>query len=120
MAHWFRTDTYFSIPTADVWFELKELLNITDDSFDKSITEFEFVDGKYDMNNRIYDDNGLSPTLKSCTDGALIKERKDRQVIQLNNDHKTYQDGRVYSTEGLSIAMNARGNNGWYTDEKEL
>ena len=33
---------------------------------------------------------------------------------QLNNDHKTYQDGRIYSDEGLAICINARGNNGWY------
>ena len=33
---------------------------------------------------------------------------------QLNNQHKTYQDGRIYSDEGLSICINARGNNGWY------
>lgn len=49
------------------------------------------------------------------------KEREgERKCLQLNNDHKTYQDGRIYSTKGLSIALNARGNNGWYTDEKEL
>ena len=44
----------------------------------------------------------------------------NRELKQLNNWGKTYQDGRVYSTDGLSIALNARGNNGWYTDESEL
>lgn len=41
---------------------------------------------------------------------------------QLNNDKKRYQDGRIYSKNGLSIAMNARGNNGWYVidDTKQI
>lgn len=43
----------------------------------------------------------------------------DRDTVQLNTKHKTYQDGRVYSHNGLSIAMNARGNNGWYTTDDE-
>ena len=41
---------------------------------------------------------------------------------QLNNDKKRYQDGRIYAKDGLSIAMNARGNNGWYVidDTKQI
>ena len=54
-------------------------------------------------------------------EGRKEGEREgERKCLQLNNDHKTYQDGRIYSIKGLSIALNARGNNGWYTDEKEL
>lgn len=34
--------------------------------------------------------------------------------MQLNNHKKTYQDGRIYSEDGASICLNARGNNGWY------
>ena len=123
VAHWFRTDDCFSIPPKEVWYELKSLLNIDNDSFDKAITEFEELEGVYDMSNRIYSDEGLSPTLKCSSDGALIKEH-NRDTIQLNTAHKTYQDGRIYSHNGLSIAMNARGNNGWYTmsdeDEKDI
>ena len=123
VAHWFRTDDCFSIPPKEIWYELKLLLNIDNDSFDEAITEFEELEGVYDMSNRIYSDEGLSPTLKCSSDGALIKEHK-RDTIQLNTAHKTYQDGRIYSHNGLSIAMNARGNNGWYTmsdeDEKDI
>lgn len=72
--HWFRTDKYFSIPDKDIWFDLKDILGINDDSFDKSIMEFEIVDGKYDMNNRVYSTKGLAPTLKTCND--LIKEER--------------------------------------------
>ena len=117
VAHWFRTDKYFSIPPKEIWFDLKNLLKIDDDSFDKSITEFIEVDGVYDMNNRVYSDEGLAPTLKCSSKGELIKEQRD--TIQLNTKQKTYQDGRVYSHNGLSIAMNARGNNGWYTTDDE-
>lgn len=56
---------------------------------------------------------------KSFSNLPVDKER-ERELKQLNNQGKTYQDGRVYSTDGLSIALNARGNNGWYTDESEL
>lgn len=37
-----------------------------------------------------------------------------KSLIQLNNDKKRYQDGRIYSKSGLSICLNSRGNNGWY------
>lgn len=65
--HWFRQDKSFSIPDPSVWYKLKELLNIKTDNFDKSITEFEIRDGIYDKSNRVYDVNGLSPTL-TCED----------------------------------------------------
>jgi len=42
--HWFRKDNCFAIPDEDIWFKLKEFLNITTDEFDKSITEFEIRD----------------------------------------------------------------------------
>ena len=65
--HWFRQDKCFSIPDASVWYKLKELLDIESDEFDKAITEFEIRDGIYDKSNRVYDVNGLSPTL-TCED----------------------------------------------------
>ena len=118
VAHWFRDDDCFSIPPKENWYQLKELLGIADDTFDKSITEFEVVEGKYEMTNRVYSDEGLSPTLTCSGNARLIKEHK-RNTIQLNTKYKTYQDGRIYSHNGLSIAMNARGNNGWYTTSDE-
>lgn len=54
VAHWFRSDRYFAIPDADTWYELKELLGIKTDAFDRQITEFETKAGNYDMRNRIY------------------------------------------------------------------
>ena len=66
--HWFRTDDCFSIPNENIWFKLKEILLIEDNSFDKSITEFEFTDGVYEKSERCYLDIGISPTL--TTDGV--------------------------------------------------
>ena len=43
--HWFRNDNCFSIPDEYIWFELKKLLNIQTDEFDKSIMTFEVRDG---------------------------------------------------------------------------
>lgn len=39
--HWFRNDNCFAIPDAEIRYKLKELLWITTDKFDASITEFE-------------------------------------------------------------------------------
>lgn len=67
--HWFRYDKYFAIPDEDIWFILKELLNINDDSFDKSITEFEYRNGVYEKSERCYYDFGIAPTI-TC-DGEI-------------------------------------------------
>lgn len=65
--HWFRTDKYFSIPEADIWFDLKELLNIKDNSFDKSIMTFEERLGVYEKSERCYLDIGIAPTITSAS-----------------------------------------------------
>jgi hypothetical protein len=67
--HWFRTDRYFAIPDADIWYDLKELLYIKDDRFDAFITEFEVKPNEYDMSNRAYLETGLSPTI--LTDASI-------------------------------------------------
>jgi len=76
--HWFRDDNSFAIPDENIWFKLKELLNITTDEFDKSIIEFEIKDSTYDMSNRVYDTNG-----KIC---CLTKTGCSTQRIYDNND----------------------------------
>lgn len=71
--HWFRIDKCFSIPDEDIWFELKNLLNITDNSFDKCITEFEIREGVYEKAERCYYDFGIAPTLTTVnTDEKII------------------------------------------------
>ena len=80
--HWFRTDTSFSIPDEDVWFSLKALLNIKTDEFDKSITEFEIRDGKFDMSKRVYSPEGKSPTITTVTGGQQHKIVQDNYQIR--------------------------------------
>lgn len=73
--HWFRTDSSFSIPSDDIWYELKRVLGITDDSFDESIMTFELREGAYDKSNRVYDSNGIAPTLTCVgSENERIKE----------------------------------------------
>lgn len=81
--HWFRKDECFSIPEANIWFELKELLNIKTDEFDKSITEFEKRNGVYEKSKRCYFELGLAPT--------LTKTNADEKIIQ----HITENDFRI-------------------------
>lgn len=72
--HWFRQDEYFAIPDADIWFGLKNLLNIATDEFDESITTFEVKDGVYDKANRCYHINGIAPTLTVASGNEKIFE----------------------------------------------
>ena len=71
--HWFRSDNCFSIPSRDVWFPLKKILNITTKDFDKSIIEYEIKENKFDTSNRVYLISGLSPTL-TCDNEANAKK----------------------------------------------
>lgn len=61
--HWFRNDKSFAIPSADIWFELKELLEIDTDFFDKSIIEFVTKEGVFESAKRIYDSGASYPTI---------------------------------------------------------
>ena len=70
--HWFRTDECFSIPSPDVWMSLKELLNITTDDFDESITTFEEKLGVFEKSNRCYLENGISPTITCGQNEKII------------------------------------------------
>ena len=76
--HWFRTDASFSIPSAEIWFKLKSLLNITTNEFDLPITEFIEKDNVFDTTNRVYDSKGISATLTATGSEtglyAVVKE----------------------------------------------
>lgn len=78
--HWFRTDNCFSIPSADIWFELKDLLNIDTDEFDKSITEFIEKPNAFESGNRAYEENGLSPTVTATTSPNLSQNYRIRKL----------------------------------------
>lgn len=99
--HWFRTDDFFAPPSEDVWEEFKELLGITSNKYDSFITEWEWVDGVYEMDKRAYDDSGLSQTI-TTNNGSLVKINS---VGTINpNQHI---DGEIHSIDGLSRGLTA-------------
>ena len=69
--HWFRQDSSFSIPPAEVWSKLKEILGITTTEWDERITEFEERDGVYEMSERITQTHGKNPTLKASAPNKI-------------------------------------------------
>ena len=75
--HWFRTDNSFAIPNKEIWFELKKILKINIDDFDNSITEFIETESVFEKSNRVYDCNGISPTLTcaSANERIIIDKR---------------------------------------------
>lgn len=55
--------------------QLKELLGIITEDFDKSIMEFEIRDGTFEKSERTYLTGGLCPTLLTNEDiNILVKE----------------------------------------------
>lgn len=109
--HWFRSDNCFSIPNEDVWFDLKSLLNIETDEFDKSITTFEIRDGVYDKSNRVYDSNGIAPTLTCVSaENERYKVYEDMSnpklvggIEEINFGKQFRQGNRVYDSEEIAI-----------------
>lgn len=97
--HWFRQDKSFSIPDADIWFKLKELLGIQTDEFDEAITTFIVQPGKYDMGNRIYVGD-ISPTL--TTQSSDYKYLLPLSIENHPNDSRMgiREDGTVQTLTG--------------------
>ena len=65
--HWFRTDKCFSIPDSEIWLKLKKILNIKLNTFDNQIMEFEIKESLHEQSNRVYDVNGIAPTITSTS-----------------------------------------------------
>lgn len=106
--HWFRTDSSFAIPSDDIWLDLKKILNIDNNEFDKSIMEFEIRDGVYETTQRVYSQEGKSPTLTSAHAEKLV-ETKPKQV-GIATDIKGHDIlKRVYSPDGKSPTLNSMG-----------
>lgn len=110
--HWFRKDSSFSIPNADVWLDLKKLLGIKTTDFDKSIMTFEEREGVYEKSNRCYHENGLAPTLTAASANEKIITSIDKPVC-LNSKggrkgikglQPSLQD-RIYSSNAISPAI---------------
>ena len=82
VAHWFRTDEYFSIPDPDIWNDLKWLLEMDDiNEFDESIMTFEEREGVYEKANRYYHENGISPAITvAMADEKIISNLRIRKL----------------------------------------
>ncbi|MGL4850948.1 MAG: DNA (cytosine-5-)-methyltransferase [Clostridium sp.] len=101
--HWFRTDKCFSIPNDKKWLELKQLLSITTNEFDESIMTFEVRDGVFDKANRVYDENGIAPTI-TCV-GADSERYKvyDNELIFSGGIYGSYSGLYKIKNKGEDI-----------------
>ncbi len=99
--HWFRTDNYFAPPTEDIWFPLKDMLNIKTDKYDAFMTEFVLEDSVYDMDRRAYDETGLARTL-TTRDESLVKINVVGNISATN-----HKGDDIHSTDGLTPTLNA-------------
>jgi DNA-cytosine methyltransferase len=105
--HWFRTDSSFAIPGDDIWLKLKEVLGIETDVFDKQIMEFEYRDGVYETKQRVYSDNGKSPTLTAGNTEQYIETHDTPKQVGTATDINGHDIlKRVYSPDGKSPTVN--------------
>ena len=103
--HWFRTDSSFAIPSDDIWFKLKEVLGFTSSVFDKQIMEFEYRDGVFESTQRVYSDQGKSPTLTASNKEQMIETKPKQVGVAVDiNGHDVLK--RVYSPDGKSPTVN--------------
>jgi DNA-cytosine methyltransferase len=108
--HWFRTDSSFAIPKDTVWIKLKFVLGITTNKFDKALLEFEYRDGVFESTQRVYSDQGKSPTLTASNKEQMI-ETKPKMVGRDNTPgHDILK--RVYSEDGKSPTITAHAGKG--------
>lgn len=83
VSHYFRNDRCFAIPDENIWYKLKDLLGIETDKFDKAITEFEIKSSNYDKTNKIYNENGCSPTINTCGGGNHEPKIIDATIVAM-------------------------------------
>jgi DNA-cytosine methyltransferase len=103
--HWFRTDSSFSIPGDNVWLKLKEVLGIKTDVFDKEVMEFEYRDGVYETKQRVYSEDGKSPTITASNTEQYIETTPKQVGVAVDiNGHDILK--RVYSPDGKSPTVN--------------
>ena len=124
--HWFRTDNSFAIPGDDVWLKLKTILNITDNTFDKQIMEFEYRDGVYESTQRVYSDQGKSPTLTASNKEQMIETKKEyiskqsveKYVEDVNAEfNDPYNKKTVKGDKSTTLRTNSSNGNMWVNDK---
>ena len=110
--HYFRKvgSKFFSIPSEEHWPQLKEILGITTDKFDAQIMEFEYQDGVYETKQRVYSENGKSPTLTAGNKEQYIETHNKPEQVGTAVDIKGHdQIKRVYSPNGKSPTVTTCG-----------
>lgn len=121
--HWFRKDESFAIPRAEVWSDLKALLQIKDNSFDEAITTYIEKPNSYDIANRAYDEKGISPTITASTRGEKLVLSSNNFVVRKLIPLETWRlqgfpdwafhkaasvnsDSQLYKQAGNSVTVN--------------
>ena len=110
--HYFRKlgSDFFSIPSEEHWPQLKQILNITTDKFDEQIMEFEYRDGVFESTQRVYSENGKSPTLTAGNKEQYIETHDTPKQVGTAVDIKGHDIlKRVYSPEGKSPTLTTMG-----------
>ena len=108
--HWFRTDSSFAIPSDNIWFKLKQVLGIKTEVFDQEVMEFVYRDGVYETKQRVYSDEGKSPTITASNTEQYI-ETKPKMVGKTDTPgHDILK--RVYSEDGKSPTITAHAGKG--------
>jgi site-specific DNA-cytosine methylase len=79
-------------------------LDITTDTFDKQIMEFEYRDGVYESSQRVYSEDGKSPTLTASSKDQIFETKPKQVGIAADvNGHDILK--RVYSPDGKSPTL---------------
>lgn len=102
--HYFRCDKSFAIPSPEIWNKLKNLLNInmSDDKelieLERAIMTFEEKEGVYEKADRIYDEEGISPTLTQQKENII--ERTPLKF--LNRNQKNIEGDYAYCIDSCN------------------
>jgi DNA (cytosine-5)-methyltransferase 1 len=114
--HYFRTDKSRAIPKPEIWIKLKKLFNLCD-KYDKQVLEINKSVSTYESANRLYDVNGISPTLQTQEQGYYKQQNKIRRLTPLETwrlqgfkDEDFYKvkdvsDTQLYKQSGNSITV---------------
>jgi site-specific DNA-cytosine methylase len=111
--HWFRIDSCFAIPDENIWFKLKDLLGITTDRFDKSITEFEERQWTYEKAERKIPVEWKMTTLTTSQNDEIINWVRIRRLTPIECERlQTLPDNY---TEWVSDSQRYKMLGNWWT-----
>lgn len=123
--HWFRLDNSFCVPLPEVWDNLKKLLKINTTEFDDAITVFEEKENIFEKSNRIYDENGIAPTIV-CNDSIKVIKNEPSLTRLGNIYNEKWGTGlpyNVWDKEGLCptlTTMQGGGREPMIIEEKQI